>query len=158
MIELKTAAAHVGSCEEPSGSETGGMTFNNQIVVVQREWSGWQTATVRIHDLSGIHWHQPQHAPRPLVHAYVACSSILSGDIPHDCDSSAPPHDLLVCLLKCHMLPSVFAELSRRASEISGVVTDTSAIGNPTVGAATNGATARLSREGHGDRYHLRSF
>jgi hypothetical protein len=76
-------------------------------IAVQREWNGWRTAMVRVTDLQDIHWLQPNGAPRPLIHAYVSCTKIQSGDISHDCHSTSPPHSLLVCVLKSHAAPCV---------------------------------------------------
>jgi len=86
------------------------------LVRVQREWNGWQTAEVRLGDLENIHWLQPPRAPRPLAHAYISCAKITSGVIPHNCEHDEGPHRLLVCVLKKHSIPSVYAEISRRAS------------------------------------------
>jgi hypothetical protein len=84
------------------------------LVCVQREWDGWQTAEVLLRDLQHIHWFRPNGAPRPLVHGYVSCSSITGGTLPHNCDQQGP-HTLLVCVLKCHIAPSVYEEVTRRA-------------------------------------------
>jgi hypothetical protein len=91
------------------------MQADEMLVWVQREWNGWQTAAVRLADLRDIHWFQPPRAPRPLLHGYVSCASLTSGEIPHDCERSESPHTLLVCVLKSHQLPSVFTEMARRA-------------------------------------------
>ena len=85
------------------------------LVCVQREWDGWQTAEVLLRDLQNIHWFRPDRAPRPLVHGYVSCSSITGGTLPHKCDGTEGPHTLLVCVLKCHIAPSVYEEVTRRA-------------------------------------------
>ena len=68
-------------------------------------------------DLHDIHWHQPPGAPRPLIHAYLSCSKLQSGNLLHDCEPMSAPHQLLVCLLKSHTAPWVFEDLARRASE-----------------------------------------
>jgi hypothetical protein len=90
-------------------------TENDMLICVQREWDGWRTAEVRLGDLQNIHWHQPGRAPRPLLHGYISCASITAGEIPHDCERTAGPHRLLVCVLKRHSAPSVYAEIARRA-------------------------------------------
>ena len=84
-------------------------------VVVQRDRKDWRTAMVRALDLQEIHWFQPTGAPRPLIHAVVQCTKLLSGELPHECDQSSAPHHLLVCLLKCHTAPAVFEELASLA-------------------------------------------
>jgi hypothetical protein len=85
------------------------------LVVVQREWDGWRTAQVRFGDLEDIHWFQPTRAPRPLIHAYVSCSSVISGEISHGCRETPPPHRVLICVLKTHTAPWIYAELATRA-------------------------------------------
>jgi hypothetical protein len=85
------------------------------LVVVQGEWNGWRKAFVPLSDLQDIHWLQPKGAPKPLIHAHVPCTSVMEGDIPHDCQRTPAPHRLLVCVLKCHSTVPVYAELARRA-------------------------------------------
>ena len=84
-----------------------------QLVVVQGEWNGWRTAVVRAVDLESPHWSQPGGAPRPLLHAYVPCTAIVSGEVAHDCGSA--PHRLHVCVLKKHTAPAMFETLARMA-------------------------------------------
>jgi hypothetical protein len=86
-------------------------------VVVQREWNGWRTATVRVSDLQDVHWFQPAGAPRPLIHAYVSCGDIHSGQIPHECQATPPPHRVLVCVLKSHTAARIFEQLTLEANE-----------------------------------------
>lgn len=86
------------------------------LVVVQRAWSEWRTALVRVSDLEGVHWFRPAGAVRPLIHAYVWCDRVVSGRLSHDCTKSPCPHRVLVCLLKSHTTGCVFEELSRRAN------------------------------------------
>jgi hypothetical protein len=85
------------------------------LIRIQTEWNGWRSAQVRLNDLHDVHWFQPDRAPRPLVHGYVSCASIVDGDIPHDCRPTGGPHRLLVCVLKRHATPGAYAELARRA-------------------------------------------
>jgi hypothetical protein len=90
---------------------------SDALVVVQRDWTGWRTATIRVRDLRGIHWSQPGGAPRPLIHASVHCDDLVSGEIAHECHLTPPPHYLVVCVLKRHTARCVFEELARRADE-----------------------------------------
>jgi hypothetical protein len=85
-------------------------------VVVQLNWSDWRTAMVRCADLEDIHWWQPPGAPRPLLHAYAWCHSVLSRDPLHDCDPLSAPHRLRLCILRAHVLPDTFDELMGRAA------------------------------------------
>jgi hypothetical protein len=94
---------------------------SEKLVVVQREWDGWHTSLVRLSDLENVHWFQPHHAPRPLLHAEVVCTNIREGDIPHNCEVTPPPHRLTVCVLKRHISASVFADLAARADQRAGV-------------------------------------
>jgi hypothetical protein len=91
--------------------------LDEMLIRVQSEWDGWRSAELRLGDLQDVHWLQPAEAPHPLVHAYIVCSRIVTGDIPHDCDRTASPHRLLVCILKRHTIPTVYTELARRADD-----------------------------------------
>jgi hypothetical protein len=93
------------------------------LIRVQREWNAWRTAEVRLNDLQDVHWFEPRGAPRPLVHAYMSCASIISGDVPHDCHRTPPPHRLLVCVLKRHTAAGAYSEIVRRADERTDVST-----------------------------------
>jgi len=90
---------------------------DHMLIRVQSEWNGWRGAEVRLADLCEVHWHQPSRAPRRFVHGYMSCSNIVTGDIPHDCDRTSAPHRLLVCILKSHTVPVVYASLARRADD-----------------------------------------
>jgi|SRR6187200_1676574 len=97
------------------------MTAQDDLLVrVHREWDGWRSAEVRLSDLRDIHWLQPAHAPHQLVHGFVPCTGIVTGELTHSCDPASAPHSLLVCVLKRHAMPSVYAELARRAERVSG--------------------------------------
>lgn len=91
------------------------------LVVVQLEWNSWQTATVRLADLEDIHWRQPTGAPRPLIHARVPCAAFGSGRLAHEGSPRSTTHrvleQMLVCVLKHHNAPQVYAELTHRAGE-----------------------------------------
>ena len=91
------------------------MQIDETLIRVHRDWNGCRSAEVRLGDLEQIHWFQPLGAPRPLVHGFVFCSSIVSGDIPHECYRDGVPHRLFVCVLKKHTILSAYAELTRRA-------------------------------------------
>jgi hypothetical protein len=86
------------------------------LVVVQRQWNDWRTSMVRLADLENVHWAQPEHAPRPLIHADVCPTKLLTRNIS---DEARPARHLRVCLLKSHMAVGVFEELSRRADRAS---------------------------------------
>jgi hypothetical protein len=97
--------------------ETPMQIVDDVLVCVQREWNGWQTAEVRLSDLHDIHWFQPDHAPKPLVHGYVSCASLGADALPHNCERTAGPHTLLVCVIKRHMTPSIYQEVAKRAGQ-----------------------------------------
>jgi hypothetical protein len=90
------------------------------LVVVQGEWDGWRRAEICLSDLTDIHWRQPNRAPRPVIHARVLCSKLVAGEIPHGCDSTPPPHELLVCVMRRHTAAWVHRELVRRATSAAG--------------------------------------
>lgn len=90
---------------------------DDMLIRVQAEWDGWRNAEVRLGDLRDVHWFQPPRAPHALVHGCISCSDIATGDIPHDCDPRSAPHRLLVCILKRHTIPPVYAALAQRAGD-----------------------------------------
>jgi hypothetical protein len=85
------------------------------LIRVHHEWNECRSADVRLGDLQNVHWFQPLGAPRPMVHGYISCASIVRGDIPHECGRSNAPHWLLVCVLKRHTIPAVYLGLAQRA-------------------------------------------
>jgi hypothetical protein len=87
------------------------------VIRVHSEWNGWFNAEVRVGDLEDVRWFQPNRAPHPIMHAYVSCSNIVTGALPHACERTSPPHRLLVCILKKHVIPTVYAELACCADE-----------------------------------------
>jgi hypothetical protein len=90
------------------------------IVRVYSAWDSWHCAEVRLTDLRDLHWSQPGHAPHRLLHAFLSCTKILSGDLAHTCDRTSAPHALLVCVLKRHTVPEAYSELVRRADLVNG--------------------------------------
>ena len=93
------------------------MRANEELLIrVYDSWNGWQNADVRLDDIRRVHWSRPDHAPHPLLYGFVSCTDFVNGLIPHECDASSAPHDLLVCVLKRHVVPSAYAELASRAT------------------------------------------
>lgn len=90
---------------------------NDILIRVHGEWNGSRSAEVRLADLQDVHWFQPRHAPRPLLHGYIFCADIVEGDLPHECSVTEKPHRLLVCVLKKHALPTTYADLVQLALE-----------------------------------------
>jgi hypothetical protein len=84
------------------------------LMIVQQDWNGWRKAWAPVSALEDVHWYQPPGAPKPLVHGYVACAALVSGQLPHDCSSA--PHRLLVCVLRQHTGSAVFDALVERAN------------------------------------------
>jgi hypothetical protein len=91
--------------------------YDAAVIRVHSEWNGWLNAEVRVSDLEDVRWFQPNRAPHPIMHAHVSCSNIVTGTFPHACERTSAPHRLLVCILKKHVIPTVYAELARRADE-----------------------------------------
>jgi hypothetical protein len=87
------------------------------LIRVHREWHGWRSAEVPFGDLRDVHWFQPAGAPHSLIHAYVSCTALVTGDMSHDCDTKSAPHRLLVCVLKRHAIPSAYSALVRCADQ-----------------------------------------
>jgi hypothetical protein len=103
-------------------------------VAVTADWNDWHSATARLADLRDVHWHQPKGAPHPMIHAYLMCGNIANGNLPHRCDASAVPHRVRVCILKCHNIPAVYAELVQRAGTGEAVSHLSSFAAAPSVG------------------------
>ena len=93
------------------------MDVNDDLLIrVYDSWNGWQNAEVPLGSIRGIHWRQPDHAPHELLYGIVSCCDIVSGRIPHDCSSGSAPHDLLVCVLKRHVIASAYAVLQGKST------------------------------------------
>jgi hypothetical protein len=52
-----------------------------------------------------------------MVHAYVLCTNVLLGHIPHDCTTTRAPHRVLVCVVKRSVPLCLYTELVGRADE-----------------------------------------
>jgi hypothetical protein len=101
------------------------MSGSSEVLVqVRCAWNAWRTAEVRVADLRDIHWLQPAGAPRPLLHAYVDCNKLVSGQISHDCGGTSRPHKLLICVLKRSAVPQTYGELSQIADHQPRVRSD----------------------------------
>jgi hypothetical protein len=111
-------------------------------ISVTADWKDWRSTRVRVTDLRDVHWYQPLGAPHALVHAYIACTEII-GDRMHVCDAAATPHNVRVCVLKSHNIPSVYAALARRADQPSASLAGTVTLANPTTTTTTATTTAR---------------
>jgi hypothetical protein len=97
-------------------------SFDRVLIRVHEQWDGWHNAEVPLGRLRNLHWLQPPRAPRPLLHGYVSCASIAAGEIPHNCRQSDGPHRLLVCVLKKHSTPLLYAEMVKRADRAQSTV------------------------------------
>jgi hypothetical protein len=89
--------------------------IHDDLVRVQSDWKDWRTVEVRLRDVTGLHWLQPSGAPHALLHGYISCASIVSGEVPHRCSESSAPHRLLVCALKRRTPPAVYAIMALQA-------------------------------------------
>jgi hypothetical protein len=107
---------------------------DGDLVRVQIKWDDWRTAMVQPGDLDDVHWRWAAGAPRPLIHAYVACTRLVAGELPHDCEAMSKPHRLLVCLLKSHASTRVFGYFSHRAGHGSAPEVGGAAFGAPAPG------------------------
>ncbi len=94
------------------------MAAHEGLVNVQAAWNGWQSAEVRFVDLHDLHWFRPAGARWPLLHAYIDCSDVVTGGIPHGCDPTSAPHRLRVCVLKSHTVAATYAQLAARATDV----------------------------------------
>jgi len=129
LIQLKTTLAPLSvgwlavpfvRFTEARGPHAGRMreamtSYDDFEIAVTADWNDWRSANARLGDLHDLHWHQPQRAPQPMIHAYLSCANIVSGDLPHHCDPSSAPHRIRVCVLRSHNIAPAYAELVRRA-------------------------------------------
>jgi hypothetical protein len=90
------------------------------LIRVHGSWKGWRNAEVKLGNIRGVHWSQPDQAPNQLLYGFISCTDIVSGEIPHECDHGSAPHDLLVCVLKRHVVSSAYATLVRSAEQRGG--------------------------------------
>jgi len=97
------------------------MGYDTMLIRVQAHWNDWNDAEIRLADLE-IHWHRPTGAPHAILHGYILCSRVVTGDLPHRCDTRSAPHRIFVCVLKRHTLSPVYSELIRRANAPSRCV------------------------------------
>ena len=88
-------------------------------ISLSADWNGWRSATARLEALRDVHWHRPDGAPQPLLHARVSCADLVASDLPHQCSTSTAPHEIVVCVLRRHNLPDAYAALTLRAKEAS---------------------------------------
>jgi hypothetical protein len=86
------------------------MGYDTMLIRVQAHWNDWNDAEIRLADLHAI------------LHGYILCSRVVTGDLPHRCDTRSAPHRIFVCVLKRHTLSPVYSELIRRANAPSRCV------------------------------------
>jgi hypothetical protein len=89
--------------------------IHDDLVRVQSDWKDWRTVEVRLRDVTDLHWSQPAGAPHALLHGYISCASIVSGELSHRCDQSSAPHRLLVCALKRRTPTAIYAIMALQA-------------------------------------------
>lgn len=90
---------------------------NEPVVWVRRQWNDYRDAAYRIRDVSGWHWSDVSGgvnvaAPRPFIHAYVSCNSIIAGELAHSCSHGKGPHRIKVCVTK-KMNKKIWKEIER---------------------------------------------
>ncbi len=64
------------------------MRLRESVVVIRRQWNSFLCATVRVADLSGLHFSQFSggvHAParREFLHGYIWCDQLQEGELAH---------------------------------------------------------------------------
>jgi len=92
------------------------MAGHEGLVSVLAAWNGWRGAEVRLAGLHHLHWFQPAGAPSSLLHAYIDCTDIVIGCVPHECDPASAPHRLRVCMLKSRTVARIYGQLAARAA------------------------------------------
>jgi hypothetical protein len=95
------------------------MMRDDSLVAVRGRWDEWRTAQVSMSQLHDLFWMQPSGTARPILHAYVSCDDVVTGEIPHRCGDGTARHRLLVCVLRKDVTPSMHATLERLATSAS---------------------------------------
>jgi hypothetical protein len=90
--------------------------LEHEIIRVQREWDDWKTVEVRAGDVHDVHWQQRGGAPRPILHGYISPASIIDGTLASSDELAQAASPLLVCILKQHTAPLVYAALIARVN------------------------------------------
>jgi hypothetical protein len=92
-------------------------------VWVRRHWCDQLHAEYRLVDLTGLHWSDnsdgyARRSPNPMVHGYVMCHQMISGDALHPClDGQWPPHRIKVCVVAKDNPKALMVRLKARATE-----------------------------------------
>jgi hypothetical protein len=74
------------------------------LVRVRRDWDDTRREAVfRLDQLRDFHWTDTaggtgRKAPTQLLHAYVWCSDMISGDLAHSCEHGPGPHNIKICV------------------------------------------------------------
>jgi hypothetical protein len=74
------------------------------LVRVRRDWNdARREALFRLDQLRDFHWTDTaggtgRKAPVQLLHAYVWCSDMISGDLAHSCEHGPGPHNIKICV------------------------------------------------------------
>jgi len=89
------------------------------LIRVSTAWNDWRTVELPFEDLDDFRWLQPPGTARTMMHAYVRCSEVVRGLLPHHCPADSPVHRLLVCILRHDVDKDTYAEVARRAAVIS---------------------------------------
>jgi hypothetical protein len=82
------------------------MSSIDECVVVRRQWNDRQRqGSVRLADMDDFKWSSisggvQAPSPRPFIHAYIRCDSLLEGEVGHTCRHGPPPHRIKVCIVR----------------------------------------------------------
>jgi len=87
-----------------------------ETVVVRRQWNHWMHGEVRLNDISHPHWDDysggfQARAPRPFIHAYISCDTLVSGEVGHSCSHGEGPHRIKVCIVKKDNSTTTFGKI-----------------------------------------------
>lgn len=94
-----------------------------ETVWVRRHWCDQLRAEYRLADLTGLHWSDnsdgyTRRSPNPMVHGYVMCHKMVSGDILHSClHETWPPHRIKVCVVAKDNTKALMMRLKVKATE-----------------------------------------
>jgi hypothetical protein len=82
-------------------------TTEDRVVTIRRQWNSYDRGTVRLADLTGLHWSDVAgsrtnlrgRSPRPMVQGYVWCDAVAGLDYSHSCLHGEGPHRIKVCVV-----------------------------------------------------------
>lgn len=91
-----------------------------ELVRVRRHWNDYRIATVRLAQLTGLHWSSTSggvgvNSPRPMISGYVYCDQVIEGELAHSCSHGPAPHRISVVVVQKDNPKPLIKSLKARA-------------------------------------------